>query len=110
MTDIQETPAPAAAPATTPASSAADDLSKYKVRVEPALYFAFPGLNFARQKDAGEITHNAMKKLVELCAEGAKIFDLCVKGDEMIEKATAAVYNKSVKGVKIAKGTHKCRY
>lgn len=45
-----------------------------------------------------------MKQVIELCVEGAKILDICVKGDELIEAATAAVYNKSVKGVKLTKG------
>lgn len=47
-----------------------------------------------------------MKELVGLCVEGAKILDLCIKGDELIEKATAGVYNKAVKGVKIGKGPY----
>lgn len=46
-----------------------------------------------------------MKKLVELCVDGAKVLDLCIRGDELIEQATAAVYNKTVKGVKVGKGT-----
>ena len=45
-----------------------------------------------------------MKKLVGLCMEGAKVLDLCIQGDELIEQATAAVYNKTVKGVKVGKG------
>ncbi len=48
--------------------------------------------------------HQVMKKLVDLCVEGAKILDLCVEGDKLLEQGTAAVYNKSVKGVKVAKG------
>ena len=46
-----------------------------------------------------------MKKLVELCVEGAKVFDLCVEGDKLLEQGTGAVYNKPVKGVKVSKGT-----
>lgn len=46
-----------------------------------------------------------MKKLVELSVEGAKVIDLCTEGDKLIEEGTGAVYNKSVKGVKTAKGT-----
>ena len=45
-----------------------------------------------------------MKKLVELCVEGAKVFDLCVEGDKLLEQGTGAVYNKAVKGVKVPKG------
>ena len=46
-----------------------------------------------------------MKKLVELSVEGAKILDICIEGDKLIEQGTSGVYNKSVKGVKIQKGT-----
>lgn len=45
-----------------------------------------------------------MKKLVSLAVEGAKVLDLCTEGDKLIEEGTAGVYNKAVKGVKIAKG------
>jgi hypothetical protein len=45
-----------------------------------------------------------MKKLVAASVEGAKVLDLCVQGDALIEEGTGAVYNKSVKGVKITKG------
>jgi methionine aminopeptidase len=53
---------------------------------------------------AADIVHAVVKQLVELCVEGAKVIDLCLEGDKLIEKATAAVYNKSVKGVKVNKG------
>ena len=45
-----------------------------------------------------------MKKLVELAVEGAKILDICLEGDKLIEQGTGAVYNKAVKGVKVPKG------
>jgi len=45
-----------------------------------------------------------MKKLIELCVEGAKIIDICVEGDKLIEQGTGAVYNKPVKGVRVSKG------
>lgn len=46
-----------------------------------------------------------MKKLVGLAVEGAKVLDLCVEGDKLLETGTGAVYNKAVKGVKVSKGT-----
>jgi hypothetical protein len=46
-----------------------------------------------------------MKRLVDLTVEGANILDLCVEGDKLIEEGTSAVYNKSVKGVKVPKGS-----
>ncbi|KAJ6513168.1 peptidase M24, structural domain-containing protein [Mycena sanguinolenta] len=86
MSDTEEKTA--AAPTTdkkaAPASSAEADLTKYKT--------------------AAEIVHNVMKKLIELSVEGAKVIDLCVEGDKLIEAGTSAVYNKSVKGVKVNKG------
>lgn len=48
--------------------------------------------------------HNVTKKLIELAVEGAKVIDLCVEGDKLLEQGTSAVYNKPVKGVKVAKG------
>jgi hypothetical protein len=46
-----------------------------------------------------------VKKLVGLFVEGANVLDLCVEGDKLIEEGTSAVYNKSVKGVKVSKGS-----
>jgi hypothetical protein len=48
-----------------------------------------------------------VKTLVELCLEGANVLDLCVEGDKLIEEGTGAVYNKSVKGVKVPKGSRR---
>ena len=53
---------------------------------------------------AADIVNSVMKKLVELCVEGAKVLDLCVEGDKLLEQGTGAVYNKAVKGVKVSKG------
>ena len=53
---------------------------------------------------AADIVHAAIKKLIELCVEGAKVLDLCVEGDKLVEAGTGAVYNKAVKGVKVSKG------
>lgn len=49
--------------------------------------------------------HSVIKKLIGLAVEGAKVIDLCVEGDKLLEEGTGAVYNKSVKGVKVNKGT-----
>lgn len=54
---------------------------------------------------AADIVHQATKKLIELAVEGAKVFDLCVEGDKLIEQGTAVVYNKGSKSGKINKGT-----
>lgn len=45
-----------------------------------------------------------IKKLVEAATEGAKVLDLCIEGDRLLEEGTGAVYNKSAKGVKVSKG------
>jgi len=42
--------------------------------------------------------------LIELAVEGAKVIDLCIEGDKLIEQGTGAVYNKGGKGGKIPKG------
>ncbi|CDO70649.1 hypothetical protein BN946_scf184756.g16 [Trametes cinnabarina] len=60
--------------------------------------------DFTKYKTAADIVNNVMKKLVSLAVEGAKVIDLCVEGDKLIEQGTGAVYNKSVKGVKVSKG------
>ncbi|KAI0787629.1 proliferation-associated protein 1 [Fomes fomentarius] len=60
--------------------------------------------DFTKYKTAAEIVHNVVKKLVSLAVEGAKVLDLCVEGDKLIEAGTGAVYNKPVKGVKVSKG------
>ncbi|TCD61120.1 Curved DNA-binding protein (42 kDa protein) [Steccherinum ochraceum] len=60
--------------------------------------------DFTKYKTAADIVNNAMKKLVALAVEGAKILDICVEGDKLIEEGTGSVYNKSVKGVKVPKG------
>ncbi|KAG1821637.1 peptidase M24, structural domain-containing protein [Suillus subaureus] len=57
-----------------------------------------------KYKTAGDIVNDVMKKLIELCIEGAKIIDLCIEGDKFIEEGTGGVYNKAVKGVKMSKG------
>jgi hypothetical protein len=36
--------------------------------------------------------------------EGAKVIDLCIEGDKLLEQGAGAVYNKNVKGVKVPKG------
>lgn len=45
-----------------------------------------------------------IKKIIESTVEGAKLIDLCVEGDKLLEQGTGAVYNKPVKGVKVTKG------
>ncbi|CAE7219693.1 unnamed protein product [Rhizoctonia solani] len=57
-----------------------------------------------KYKAAAEIVNNAVKKLIELSVEGAKILELCEEGDKIIEAGTAAIYNaKTTKG-KVTKG------
>ncbi|KAI0064975.1 proliferation-associated protein 1 [Artomyces pyxidatus] len=60
--------------------------------------------DITKYKAAADIVNAVVKKLVELSVEGAKVLDLCVEGDKLIEEGTGAVYNKSVKGVKVSKG------
>lgn len=91
-------------------STANLDVTKYKVailalsRIRMANVDSF-GVNFFFIQIAADIVNSVMKRLVELCVEGAKILDLCTEGDQLIEQGTGAVYNKSVKGVKVSKGS-----
>lgn len=61
-------------------------------------------LDTTHEQTAADIVNNVLKKLVSLAVEGAKVIDLCVEGDKLLEQGTGAVYNKSVKGVKVSKG------
>lgn len=61
-------------------------------------------VDFTKYKTAADIVNNVIKKLVDLSVEGAKVLDICIEGDKLIEEGTAAVYNKAVKGVKVPKG------
>ncbi|KAG9314983.1 peptidase M24, structural domain-containing protein [Chiua virens] len=60
--------------------------------------------DITKYKTAGDIVKDVMQKLITLSIEGAKIIDLCIEGDRLIEEATGAVYNKGAKGVKVSKG------
>lgn len=51
--------------------------------------------------------NQVVKKLIDLCVEGAKVLDICVEGDKLLEEGTGAVYNKAIKGVKVQKGEHR---
>ncbi|KAM6504465.1 proliferation-associated protein 1 [Amanita muscaria] len=82
MSDSEKPTAPEAAGAGKPTSEL--DLDKYKI--------------------AADIVHQVIKKLIDLCIEGAKVIDLCIEGDKLIEQSVATVYNKSIKGVKVNKG------
>ncbi|KAL2315223.1 Curved DNA-binding protein [Schizosaccharomyces pombe] len=45
-----------------------------------------------KYKIAGEVSQNVIKKVVELCQPGAKIYDICVRGDELLNEAIKKVY------------------
>ncbi|KAF2772606.1 Creatinase/aminopeptidase [Teratosphaeria nubilosa] len=58
-----------------------------------------------KYKTASQISQNVLEDVKKLCVEGAKIIELCQKGDKMLEDEVAKVY----KGKKIAKGvSHPC--
>ncbi|EPX74904.1 curved DNA-binding protein Cdb4 [Schizosaccharomyces octosporus yFS286] len=44
-----------------------------------------------KYKLAGEVSQNVLKKVVDLCKEGAKLFDICVRGDQLLEEAVGKV-------------------
>ncbi|KAI0044029.1 proliferation-associated protein 1 [Auriscalpium vulgare] len=60
--------------------------------------------DITKYKTAADIVNSVVKKLVGLSVEGAKVLDLCIEGDKLIEEGTGAVYNKAPKGVKVPKG------
>ncbi|KAL1663800.1 peptidase M24, structural domain-containing protein [Schizophyllum commune] len=60
--------------------------------------------DLTKYKTAADIVHQVQKKLVELAVEGAKVLDLCLEGDKLIEAGLGGVYNKPVKGVRTPKG------
>lgn len=101
-----------------PRSTAEADITKYKVRdVRNFIPRPLPdrpapcSTPVCRSRQtAADIVHGVMKKLVEQCVEGAKVLDLCVKADQLIEHGTGAVYNKAVKGVKVTKGAQTIHY
>ncbi|KIY67278.1 proliferation-associated protein 1 [Cylindrobasidium torrendii FP15055 ss-10] len=87
MSDEEKQTAPAPGPddaAKAAAAAAEAELTKYKT--------------------AADIVNNVFKALIPKLVEGAKILDLCIEGDKLVEQGTSAVYNKNVKGVKVPKG------
>lgn len=53
-----------------------------------------------KYKTAGQISEKVLAAVAELCVPGAKIVDVCQKGDKLIEEETAKVY----RGKKVTKG------
>jgi len=58
-----------------------------------------------KYKTAAQISHQVLVDVKKLCTEGAKILEICQKGDKLLEDQVAKVY----KGKKISKGiSHPC--
>lgn len=53
-----------------------------------------------KYKIAGEISGKVLSKVIELAVAGAKILDICIKGDELLLEETSKVY----KGKNVIKG------
>ncbi|KAL4780152.1 peptidase M24, structural domain-containing protein [Aspergillus varians] len=53
-----------------------------------------------KYKTAAQISHKVLEAVSALCVEGAKIVEICQKGDKLLEEELAKVY----KGKKITKG------
>ncbi|VWU49490.1 proliferation-associated protein 2g4, putative [Hepatocystis sp. ex Piliocolobus tephrosceles] len=53
---------------------------------------------------AGAITNAALKKIIEKCVEGAKVYDICTFGDDYIKEELEKVYTKKENGNKVKKG------
>lgn len=56
-----------------------------------------------KYKTAGDITNRVLKQVRDLAKDGSKLFDICLKGDELLEEELSKVYN-SKKASKISKG------
>ncbi|TKA30396.1 hypothetical protein B0A50_02623 [Salinomyces thailandicus] len=58
-----------------------------------------------KYKTAAQISNKVLEDVKKLCTEGAKILEICQKGDKMLDDEVAKVF----KGKKIAKGiSHPC--
>lgn len=55
-----------------------------------------------KYKDAAKLVDKAIRHVLTLTKEGAKVLEICKEGDKKIEEEADKVYNK--KGVKVAKG------
>lgn len=53
-----------------------------------------------KYKTAGQISEKVLAEVSKLCVPGAKIVEICQKGDKLIEEEVAKVY----RGKKITKG------
>lgn len=100
MSDSEIAPAPEAAEK--PASTFDADLTKYKVWIAVARSEISNGSHQA----AGDIVNQVIKKLIDLCVEGAKVIDLCIEGDKLIEQGLGTVFSKPIKGIKVTKGVY----
>lgn len=54
-----------------------------------------------KYKTAGQISEKVLAEVAKLCVPGAKIVEICQKGDKLLEDEVAKVY----RGKKITKGT-----
>lgn len=57
-----------------------------------------------KYKTAAQISEKALAAVSKLCVPGAKIVDICEKGDALIEEELAKVY----RGKKVTKGAWSC--
>lgn len=53
-----------------------------------------------KYKTAGQISEKILAEVAKLCVPGAKIVEICQKGDKLLEDEVAKVY----RGKKITKG------
>lgn len=54
-----------------------------------------------KYKTAGQISEKVLAEVSKLCVPGAKIVEICQKGDKLMEEELAKVY----RGKKVIKGT-----
>ncbi|KAI8335072.1 peptidase M24, structural domain-containing protein [Chlamydoabsidia padenii] len=54
----------------------------------------------AKYKDAAAISNKVLAEVIKMCVVDAKVMDICIAGDKLINEATKTIYNKS----KVTKG------
>ncbi|KMU85871.1 hypothetical protein CIHG_03400 [Coccidioides immitis H538.4] len=55
-----------------------------------------------KYKTAAQISHKVLEAVTGWCVEGAKILELCEKGDKLLDEEVSKVY----KGKKVPKGPY----
>ncbi|KAI4835739.1 proliferation-associated protein 2g4 [Plasmodium brasilianum] len=61
-------------------------------------------IDLEKYMHSGSIANATLKKVIEKCVEGAKIYELCELGEKFMKEELDKVYTKKEKGNKVEKG------